>query len=71
MMQYTGTLASILEAHAKDNYLPNKKFDINVISKWKDCLDESEVWAIDIQQLRTCQHSLEFHREKEWAEWKK
>ncbi|HBA6803776.1 TPA: hypothetical protein J1492_001603, partial [Escherichia coli] len=71
LMQYTGTLASILEAHAKDNYLPNKKFDINVISKWKDCLDESEVWAIDIQQLRTCQHSLEFHREKEWAEWKK
>ncbi|HDQ6493242.1 TPA: hypothetical protein QBF03_000083 [Escherichia coli O117:H4] len=71
LMQYTGTLASILEAHAKDNYLPNKKFDINVISKWKDCLDESEVWAIDRQQLRTCQHSLEFHREKEWAEWKK
>ena len=70
LMQYTGTLASILEAHAKENYLPNKKFDINVISKWKDCLDESEVWAIDIQQLRACQHSLEFHREKEWAEWK-
>ncbi|HDH9146282.1 TPA: hypothetical protein PJQ51_001981, partial [Escherichia coli] len=66
-MQYTGTLASILEAHTKENYLPDHKFNINEISKWKNDLDKREDWAIDIQQLRTCQHNLEFHREKEWA----
>ncbi|ESA60627.1 hypothetical protein HMPREF1591_05020 [Escherichia coli 113303] len=71
LMQYTGTLASILEAHTKENYLPDHKFNINEISKWKNDLDKREDWAIDIQQLRTCQHNLEFHREKEWAEWEK
>ncbi len=48
LMQYTGSLASILEARQR-RLSTEQKFDINVISKWKDCLDESEVWAIDIQ----------------------
>ncbi|HGK4675455.1 TPA: hypothetical protein ACJ2WV_004761 [Kluyvera georgiana] len=71
LMQYAGCLASILETQAKGTYPPNYKFDIATISKWKDDIDGHESWNLDIQQLRACQHSLEFHREKQWAEWLK